>query len=405
MILLAFQKGTGFELKITELFRQKGYHVTHNVKLKGKSGAEHQIDVLVEYKAPLHTSRIIIEAKSYQNNIEKDIVMKLIQIQQDVSADRSILATTSDFTPGALQTADQYANLELWDRTKIASFLGEMQLIDTSDGIRETHTNSIKMVQGPVTQSIVEQYGREQAEKRSKGGFMGKGKVEEKFVGATRFLYPYYDVDMEVQVDQVEKTGWRSKEKITKKIRSRTGVDANTGAIVFVTDAGLSYGYAYLSKLTNEEIRLLYYISRVNAFEKRELTALGWTTTKINKVVNSLAGQGVLQLVQARPAMYRRAYHYPSDPSVFVSLMEKYPVIDSIVEERKLEKLVPAASVITAFENYWASCNVLSIDLVYYPYFIVLYERPDGSKRKEVLDGVTGQRQEHLEGVITADIA
>jgi hypothetical protein len=246
---MALGKGTGFELKIADLFKQKGYHVTHNIKLQGKSGAEHQIDVLVEYKAPLHTSRIIIEAKSYQSNIDKDIIMKLIQIQQDISADRAILAATSEFTPGALQTASQYANLELWDRAKIASFLGEMQLIDTSDGIKETSTRSIKMIQGPVTQSIVEQYAKDQAEKRSKGGFMGRGKVEEKFVAATKFLYPYYDIDMESKVEQVEKTGWRSKEKIVKKIRSRTSVDANVGSIVFVTENGLSYGYAYLSKL------------------------------------------------------------------------------------------------------------------------------------------------------------
>lgn len=401
---MALEKGTGFELKIADLFKQKGYHVTHNIRLQGKSGAEHQIDVLAEYKAPLHTSRIIIEAKSYQNNIDKDIIMKLIQIQQDLSADRAILATTSEFTPGALQTASQYANLELWDRAKIASFLGEMQLIDTSDGVKQTPTNSIKMIETKVTQSIVEQYAKEQAEKRSKGGFMGRGKVEEKFLAATKFLYPYYDVDMEAQTYQVEKTGWRSKEKIVKKIRSRTSVDANTGALVFVTDNGLSYAYSFLSKLTDEEISLLYYVSTVRAFEKRELSAIGWSTGKINKVVNSLAGQGVLRMLQARPAVYGSAYAYPSDPSIFVSLMEKYPVVDSVTSEKKLEKLIPPASVITAFQSYWASCNVLSIDLVYYPYYAVIYERPDGSKRTEVIDGLTGQRQEHLEGIISASI-
>jgi hypothetical protein len=158
------------------------------------------------------------------------------------------------------------------------------------------------------------------------------------------------------------------------------------------------------SKLTSEETRLLYYVSEVNAFEKRELTALGWTTTKINKVVNSLAGKGVLHLIQTRPAIYKRAYHYPSDPSVFVSLMEKYPVVDSVANDKKLESLIPAASIVTAFQSYWASCNVLSIDLVYYPYWGVVYERPDGSKRIEFLDGVTGQRQEYLEGVISASV-
>lgn len=401
---MALEKGTGFELKIADLFKQSGYHVTHNIKLQGRSGAEHQIDVLVEYKAPLHTSRIIIEAKSYQNNIDKDIIMKLIQIQQDVSADRAILAATSEFTPGALQTARQYSNLELWDRSRISSLLGEMQLINTSDGVKEAHTNSIKTVQGQITQEIVEQYAKDQSEKRSKGGFLGRGKIEEKFVRASKFLYPYYDVDMETQVEQVEKTGWRSKEKIVKNIRSRTSVDANTGAIVFVTDSGLSYDYAYLSKLSSDEIRLLYYVSEVNAFEKRELTVLGWTTTRINKVVNSLAGQGILQLIQARPAIYRRKYHYPSDPSIFVSLMEKYPTMDSATIDEKLDKHIPPASIITAFQSYWAACNVLSIDLIYYPYFAAIYERPDGSKRKEIIDGVTGQRQEYLEGVITANI-
>jgi len=401
---VALEKGTGFELKIADLFKQKGYHVTHNVKLHGRSGAEHQIDVLAEYNAPLHTSRIIIEAKSYEANIDKDIIMKLIQIQQDISADRAILATTSEFTPGALQTASQYANLELWDRAKIASLLGEMQLIDTSDGVKQTPTNSIKMILAQVDQSTIEQYAKVQAEKRSKGGFLGRGKVEEKFLAAERFLYPYYDIDMEAQTYQVEKTGWRSKEKVVKKIRSRTSVDANTGALVFVTDNGLSYAYSFLNGLSDEEIRLLYYVSEVKAFEKRELSALGWSTGKINKVVNSLAGQGVLRMIQARPAVYASAYAYPSDPSIFVSLMEKYPVVDSLTNDKKVEKLVPPASIVTAFQSYWASCNVLSIDLVYYPYYGVIYERPDGSKRTEVVDGITGQRQERLEKIISASI-
>ena len=45
------EKGTGFELKIARLFKQNGYHVTHDIKMKGRSGTEHQIDVLAEYKA------------------------------------------------------------------------------------------------------------------------------------------------------------------------------------------------------------------------------------------------------------------------------------------------------------------------------------------------------------------
>ena len=71
----ALEKGTGFELKLAELFKNNGYLVTHNVKLTGKSGATHQIDILAQFKAPLHTSTVIIEAKSYSANIDKDIIM------------------------------------------------------------------------------------------------------------------------------------------------------------------------------------------------------------------------------------------------------------------------------------------------------------------------------------------
>ena len=96
---MTYEKGLGLELKIAELFKKNGYDVTHNIRMKGKSGTEHQIDVFAQYKAPLHTTTVIIEAKSYESNIDKEIIMKLVQIQQDLSIDRAIVVTTSDFTP------------------------------------------------------------------------------------------------------------------------------------------------------------------------------------------------------------------------------------------------------------------------------------------------------------------
>ena len=142
----ALERYAEFELKIAELFEKKGYHVTRGIKMNGKSGITHQIDVLAEFIAPLHTSTVIIEAKSYKSNIDKDIIMRLIQIQQDLSADRVILATTSKFTLGARTTANQYNNLELWGREKIVSFLGKMQLMDTSNAMQESKQTTKKMI-------------------------------------------------------------------------------------------------------------------------------------------------------------------------------------------------------------------------------------------------------------------
>ncbi len=107
-----FDKGLGFELKIAELFQNKGYDVVHNTKVKGRSGAEHQIDVLLKYRSPLHTSTIVVEAKSYEMPVDKDRVMKLIQIVDDIGADRGIIITTSSYTPSAIKTAEK-RNIEL----------------------------------------------------------------------------------------------------------------------------------------------------------------------------------------------------------------------------------------------------------------------------------------------------
>jgi hypothetical protein len=398
--LSALEKGTGFELKIVELFEKNGYRVTHDIKMKGKSGTTHQIDVLAEFKSPLHTSIIIIEAKSYQSNIDKDIIMKLIQIQQDLSADRAILATTSDFTPGALTTADQYNNLELWDGEKIASFLGKMQLMDTGDVMQESKPTAKKMVTALVSSEQITQYANETIEKRSKGGFMGKGKIIENVVGVKKFLYPYYDVDMDAKIRKEEKTGWRSTEESIQTISSRTGVDAVTGALIHLDTKGVDYFFSYLSKLDEEEIRLLRYVAKIKLFEKRNLSALGWSAGKIGKIVNSLCGKGVLQQTNARPATYGKVYQYPLDPSDFQSIMEEYQVIPFDSDDKTIEPEISPASIETAFSRYWDGCKINSIDVVYYPYYAIAYGKEDGTKRIEVIDGMNGNRQEYLDALI-----
>lgn len=206
------EKGAQFERKVAKLFKQKGYDVTHNIKMTGRSGATHQIDILAQFEAPLHTSTVIVEAKYHASNINKDTTMKLIHIQQDLSADRAVLATTSGFTSGALQTAKQYKNVELWDGVKTASLLGEIRLDeDTSQSVP---AYSAKTVEAEITLEEVTQYANEVAAKRSRGGMFGVGKIEESVKAVTKFLYPYYDVDVNAQVKRVEKTGWFSEEEI-----------------------------------------------------------------------------------------------------------------------------------------------------------------------------------------------
>lgn len=285
---MTYEKGLGLELKIAELFKKNGYDVTHNVRMKGKSGAEHQIDVFAQYKAPLHITTVIIEAKSYESNIDKEIIMKLVQIQQDLSIDRAIVVTTSDFTAGALQTAHQYNNIELWDRTKLISLLGEVQLIDTSDGVEQVSTTTMKMVEPKISADNLRKYVLEGIEKRSKGGFMGKGKIIERLVGIDKFLYPYYDIEIEATIKTVEKTGLFSKDTVTKTVKSRTSIDARTGALVNLSGEGISYEYSFLSRLDEDEIDVLYLVSHWRSFGIESVYQLGLSEGKTRKLVKGL---------------------------------------------------------------------------------------------------------------------
>ena len=349
--MAALEKGTGLELKIADLFKKSGYHVTHDVKMSGKSGAEHQIDVLAQFSAPLHTSTVIIEAKSYQKNIDKDIIMKLIQIQQDLSADRAILATTSDFTPGAIQTAHQYNNIELWNGKKIASLIGQIQLLDTRDGTSQISIDTVKMINPELSLEDAKSYSQSRVQEKAKGGFLGKGKVKESVIDVKKILYPYYDVDFKAKLSYLEKTGWRKKEKVTTTIQSRTGVDGLTGAIIHVKNDGISYRYSFLTDLNEDELLVLYSSSKWKNFAKADLAVTGLSEGKIRKAVNGLVGKGVLEPGGTRPVTYSAVHEYPWDPEIFISLFEKYQVVDSS-PEKKIEPKITPGSITTAFSKY-----------------------------------------------------
>ena len=91
----ALERGTAFELQLQRLFEAHGYRALHNVRQTGRSGAEHPIDVLAELALPLQTVRLVVEAKAYDQPVDKDALLKLTQIVDDLGADRGVLATTS----------------------------------------------------------------------------------------------------------------------------------------------------------------------------------------------------------------------------------------------------------------------------------------------------------------------
>ena len=83
-----------------------------NCKVKGKSGIEHQIDVLTNHSDGLHIYKTAIECKYWDQKIDKDTIMKVAAIIEDAGINKGIIVSKLGFTPDTIEFA-KYKNIGL----------------------------------------------------------------------------------------------------------------------------------------------------------------------------------------------------------------------------------------------------------------------------------------------------
>jgi hypothetical protein len=81
--------------------------VSHNVRLKGKSGAQRQIDVLVEDRVGQYDIRIVLDCKDYKTPVDIKDVEECAGLFEDVSAQRGVIVCPAGFTKNAKARAQQ----------------------------------------------------------------------------------------------------------------------------------------------------------------------------------------------------------------------------------------------------------------------------------------------------------
>ncbi len=82
--------------------------VQHNVKLKGKSGCEHQVDVYWEYEIAGNMHRVAIECKNYDSQVPIGKVRDFFGVLQDLNNVRGIMVSSKGYQEGAKKFADFY---------------------------------------------------------------------------------------------------------------------------------------------------------------------------------------------------------------------------------------------------------------------------------------------------------
>jgi hypothetical protein len=82
--------------------------VKHNVKLWGKSGQEHQIDVYWEYDIAGVKHRVAIECKNYNSEVSIGKVRDFYSVLSDLTNVNGIMVTKEGYQAGAKKFADFY---------------------------------------------------------------------------------------------------------------------------------------------------------------------------------------------------------------------------------------------------------------------------------------------------------
>lgn len=82
--------------------------VLHNVKLKGKSGCEHQIDVYWEYEIAGNLHRVAIECKNYDSLIPIGKVRDFQSVLSDLNNVNGIMVSRKGYQDGAKKFASEY---------------------------------------------------------------------------------------------------------------------------------------------------------------------------------------------------------------------------------------------------------------------------------------------------------
>jgi hypothetical protein len=115
------------EEQVESFFAANGYETRRNARLTGRSGATHEVDVLVRKSDGITEVSILVECKAWSHPIEKDVVAKAAMTSQDLGLSKAIVVSLQGWRVGAEQTARDLG-VDLWDAADLERHLGQAQV-------------------------------------------------------------------------------------------------------------------------------------------------------------------------------------------------------------------------------------------------------------------------------------
>lgn len=119
--------GRAFEASIEGLFTAHGYTCQRNAIRTGRSGGQHEVDVLAETTDGLTTYRLAVECKARHLPVDKEVVAKLAFVVRDLGLHKGIVVSLSGSRVGAERSAAELG-IDLWGPAELEARLGRTAL-------------------------------------------------------------------------------------------------------------------------------------------------------------------------------------------------------------------------------------------------------------------------------------
>lgn len=84
-----------------------GARITHDEKIKGKSGTDRQIDIAIRYNIGQYEILVITDCKDWKNPVDITDVGQFVDMVEDVGANKGALICNAGFTEGARNRAKE----------------------------------------------------------------------------------------------------------------------------------------------------------------------------------------------------------------------------------------------------------------------------------------------------------
>ncbi|NQZ55859.1 MAG: restriction endonuclease [Lentisphaeraceae bacterium] len=121
-------------------------NVQHNIKVKGKSGVEHQIDVYWEYSYAGMNHKVLIECKHYSHNVSLLHARNLHGLITDIPNSSGVLVTTVGYQSGVEQYAGFYElGLKVIRKPKGDDWDGCIQIVNIEMNLRRNNYLDLKV--------------------------------------------------------------------------------------------------------------------------------------------------------------------------------------------------------------------------------------------------------------------